>query len=1042
MDTPAHYTWEYDLYTYNGTAQSNCYEALFQVWQDVPWIKGMLLWQWPAKPYSGGSGDRTHKLIDKPVEGAVTRWYTPGSKVTVSNASATFSIVTNNKDTDVTFTVEVYTTSGNITNASIYLDNVGGSSTPVKMTFTAGNTWEYTYTVPEDLPPGDKEIYMKGFDDNGATGWTVLSLIVITPPWLNTLTLYDGGDESGNTDFLLGWTYGTAGFSDVTDSPKWDAFCGKFTLTTVPSGMTHVRDPSWNGIDCSRAHRLELWVRGTKKLPADQGVKIYLFSTNVRFSASYDISLTPNLRKVDIDVAYLTNTANGADPGFTMDGIVGIVFANADITLPGTIVYFDNIVLTVPMVLYDAIADPSTIANTNASESVTFTCIAISPMGNISSVTLDLSSIGLSRIQMSDISGGTNFSHTEIIDATGLTTGTYILPVIAWDTNGNSTTGGIFLSVAGLEPVILEIIYDGETPQTDANWESWWMTATSTEFIDQTTEVLYGSQSGKFEILSNGNNGGAHVPEPWWWSGVDVSKADKLEFFYKGDAVDLALFSYDPVDGTRYSTVLSLPAVPIATRVATNLSYFTNGQINFKKLVGVEIFSDFPTVTYFDDMWLTVMALVYDEQAVPDLIVNDQPNTVQFLIKANTYNLQITNAYIDLSSLGGPANAVMTNIDAGWTNFRFAFTVASNQTPGIYYLPVTAYDEKGYSGEGAIKLVIAGKTAYATFIVYDGDTVKADPIQWYPTNVPPMTGSFGDVDSTATPPHGDNYCGRFFQTNNVTTIYHRRSSDWSGFDVSSADELVIWYKGEAGGEQIELRFAFLDELGTLYKAVTNLTAIQSWVQALINIEDLTNGLGLPDLKRFVGVEIVGNAKNDTFYLDDVAFLQYVKIENEDSTPGTIDGDFDTDVVFTCDVFAALNNLTSVTIDLTPIGGSRFEMTNTVGSNYRYTFTVLSNYGLGTNAGAKKLLVTAYDAQGHAASKEIALKVISRRMILLYDFEDGNAQGFISCTPLQDCGGESQNGFSPNPECENMDNQHNATNWNTDEYAAHGNWSIG
>ena len=305
-----------------------------------------------------------------------------------------------------------------------------------------------------------------------------------------------------------------------------------------------------------------------------------------------------------------------------------------------------------------------------------------------------------------------------------------------------------------------------------------------------------------------------HTPEPSWWTGIDISEVDNFEFYYFGSGVTVNLFSYDPVYGSRISNPIILPDTGGWARIRTNISFLTQGQLpgekfNLKKFVGVRINGDPGDDTYFDNMYFTAMVVVDQEKAVPGLIVNTNNNIVTFTARARSGNEQITNVFIDLSSLGGPANAAMTNISE-YTLFRYSFLVISNQARGNYWIPITAYDNRAYSAEGKAILTIAGKPLYTTLVVYDGDTVKADPEQWVPSP-PPATALFLDVDDTTAMPHTGDYSGQYFQTNGSSIIFHRRDPTWSGLDVSSAAALDIWVKGDTGGENITLNFCFLDQ---------------------------------------------------------------------------------------------------------------------------------------------------------------------------------------------------------------------------------------
>ncbi len=616
------------------------------------------------------------------------------SRITISNFAATPSLITNNLPRLVTFQADIYSSGGNITTATLNLAPIGG--TKVRMTNVAGTLWQYSYIVPADTTVYEYDLDITAYDDVGSIGFGLTSLMVISSAYLPLLILYDGGDNSPETDFLYGWDWGAVSFKDVTTDPKFGTYCGQIYWTNMFSGIAHVRDNSWTGIDCLGAEKLEFWIKASDKLATNEGVivKLYSVTTNLGKSAAIELSLTTNWRKVDIDVSFLTN---GAEPSFTMENIVGVEFGMADYTPGGTIVYVDDIILAATIIVSNEKANPGIVDKT-ADTSVAFTCM-VESIENISTVTLDLSPLGggYGKIELVDIGGGI-YSNAQLITADSVPEGNYTLPIIAHDISGKTGIGRVNISVAGVQIAILGIVYNGETPLTDANWDCWWPAAASgvgnrgSSFEDSLDDVRNGTYSGKFYVWTNVHSGGAHIPDnSMWMAPWDVSGANNFEFYFKaanGVTIELQLFSYDPIDGTRSSTPLSLTGNGNWLPVRTNMNYFTNGQFNLRKFVGVELSADAGVVVYFDDMLFSANVLVKNELVIPSLVTNIHDNTVQFFADAITANLSIDNVYIDLNLLGGPANAVMTKI-VGDT-YRYTFTVRSNQSMSSYSIPITA----------------------------------------------------------------------------------------------------------------------------------------------------------------------------------------------------------------------------------------------------------------------------------------------------------------------------------------------------------------
>ncbi len=124
---------------YNPTGQSNCFEAAFTVWSNKTWLKGAYIWDWFTKPDAGGPGNIKHTPQNKPGEAAIKRWYT-GSTITINNIIVNPSRVTNDIARNVQFQADIISDSGPVTNALIFLDNLGGPTQGLRMTNIIGNT--------------------------------------------------------------------------------------------------------------------------------------------------------------------------------------------------------------------------------------------------------------------------------------------------------------------------------------------------------------------------------------------------------------------------------------------------------------------------------------------------------------------------------------------------------------------------------------------------------------------------------------------------------------------------------------------------------------------------------------------------------------------------------------------------------------------------------------------------------------------------------------------------------------------------------------
>ncbi len=323
--------------------------------------------------------------------------------------------VTNDIARTVIFTATVTTTEGAITNVSIRLTNVGGTGQYVRMTNTGPNTWRYAFTIPAGVSQDDHEVPIAAMDNADNTGWSIVSVIIIAPEYIPSLILYDGE----TIDVSHGWSWPVLNLPVVTDEPVPPGFgteCMKLVASGDNFGFCQLRDPSWIGIDASSAERLEFWIKGAKKETDYIRLRLVSMATVGKYSAPLDVGITTNFRKVSVDVSYLVNIANGADPDFSMSTILGIEMMEAP-NWPITgiqVIYFDNIMLTAKVVVDMALSPQSPLDGTQTTD-VTFVCRARAALANISTVTLDLTPLGLGKVMMTNISANTSFRFTATI---------------------------------------------------------------------------------------------------------------------------------------------------------------------------------------------------------------------------------------------------------------------------------------------------------------------------------------------------------------------------------------------------------------------------------------------------------------------------------------------------------------------------------------------------------------------------------------------------------------------------------------------------
>ncbi len=118
----------------------------------------------------------------------------------------------------------------------------------------------------------------------------------------------------------------------------------------------------------------------------------------------------------------------------------------------------------------------------------------------------------------------------------------------------------------------------------------------------------------------------------------------------------------------------------------------------------------------------------------------------------------------------------------------------------------------------------------------------------------------------------------------------------------------------------------------------------------------------------------------------------MQIKDEKATPNASTGETPVDAVFSCLAFTKNNNITSVQLDLSPLGGGTVSMNDVSGgTNWQYNYTVPA----GLSQGIKELRLTATDDQGYTLVSYIYFKFLIRNAVVFQDFETGTAEGWFN-----------------------------------------------
>lgn len=156
----------YDSYTHpwewwesgspNQAQQANDYQALFQYWNQYPFIAGVELWNWTSNPNAGGANDINYTPQNKTAQGVMQQWFgsapPPPPSQPAFSATASVSPGTPSSGASASFSVSVKDSEGAVsgTNVDVEIYNSGGGQVLQKVfsgqNFAANSS--QSYTVP------------------------------------------------------------------------------------------------------------------------------------------------------------------------------------------------------------------------------------------------------------------------------------------------------------------------------------------------------------------------------------------------------------------------------------------------------------------------------------------------------------------------------------------------------------------------------------------------------------------------------------------------------------------------------------------------------------------------------------------------------------------------------------------------------------------------------------------------------------------------------------------------------------------------------
>lgn len=145
MNTAYINPWDYSRNDpYDGTAQSNAYQAFFNYYNNKSHLNGVFIWHWSTDPNAGGAGNTDYYVQNKPAQQTIKAGFN-GVVNPVSNGIPTFTSDSSNNggnvNTDIPITINVHNTSQNsLINGQIDVEIYNSANVRIQQSVTSNQT--------------------------------------------------------------------------------------------------------------------------------------------------------------------------------------------------------------------------------------------------------------------------------------------------------------------------------------------------------------------------------------------------------------------------------------------------------------------------------------------------------------------------------------------------------------------------------------------------------------------------------------------------------------------------------------------------------------------------------------------------------------------------------------------------------------------------------------------------------------------------------------------------------------------------------------